>query len=120
MRFTEFAPDQMIDRYVVVLKNLVGRAAAKKVPSKLNWEGLNNILRSNDASLAADYETFKAMYDQSPALKTLIKNFNSTGIELKIPGVSDRTDSTDKDREDSQSVVDKIAAKAAPKQLAAQ
>jgi hypothetical protein len=86
MRFVEFAPDMMIDRYVIVLKNIIGRASAKKVPAKINWAGLNKILKSNDASLAADYETFKSMYDSSPALQNLVKNFNADGLELNVPG----------------------------------
>lgn len=119
MRFREFAPDQMIDRYVVVLKNLVGRASAKKSPAKMNWAGLNQILKSNDASLAADYETFKAMYDSSPALQNLVKNFNADGIELNVPGADDTEKPAD-GASDSQAAVDQTAASAAPQQLAQQ
>ena len=105
MRFVEFAPDTMIDRYVVVLKNLIGRAASKKSPAKLNWAGLNTILKSNDASIAADYETFKSMYDSSPALQNLVKNFNADGIELNVPGAAD--DETPADgTTDAQAAVD--------------
>jgi len=119
MRFREFAPDQMIDRYVVVLKNIIGRASSKKVPAKLNWSGLNKILKSNDASLAADYETFKAMYDSSPAIQNLVKNFNADGLELNVPGAAD--DETPADgTTDSQAAVDQAAASAAPQQLAQQ
>jgi len=119
MRFVEFAPNQMIDRYVVVLKNIIGRASAKKVPAKLNWRGLNSILKSNDASIAADYETFKSMYDSSPAIQNLVKNFNADGIELNVPGASD--DQTPADgTTDSQAAVDQTAASAAPQQLAQQ
>ena len=46
MRFVEFSPNMMVDRYVIVLKNLIGRASAKKVPAKMNWAGLNKILKS--------------------------------------------------------------------------
>ena len=119
MRFVEFAPDQMIDRYIVVLKNLIGRASAKKTPAKLNWSGLNQILKSCDASLAADYETFKAMYDGSPAIQNLVKNFNADGIELNVPGAPDSEEPA-QDGTDSQAEVDKIAAGAAPQQLAQQ
>ena len=119
MRFREFAPDQMIDRYVIVLKNIIGRASSKKVPAKLNWSGLNKILKSNDASLAADYETFKAMYDSSPAIQNLVKNFNADGLELNVPGAAD--DETPADgTTDSQAAVDQAAASAAPQQLAQQ
>jgi|TARA_B100001094_G_scaffold331865_1_gene401684 hypothetical protein len=119
MRFTEFAPDMMIDRYVITLKNLIGRAAAKKVPSKMNWIALNKILKSNDASLVADYETFKSVYDQSPAIQGLVKNFDARGIDLNVPGAPD-ADEAPQDGTDSQAAVDKTAAAAAPQQLAQQ
>jgi hypothetical protein len=119
MRFVEFAPNMMIDRYVVVLKNLIGRASAKKASAKLNWAGLNQILKSNDASIAADYETFKAMYDSSPAIQNLVKNFNADGIELNVPGAPDDEKPAD-GTTDAQAAVDKTAASAAPQQLAQQ
>jgi hypothetical protein len=119
MRLYEFAPEQMIDRYVIVLKNLIGRASSKKVPAKMNWAGLNQILKSNDASIAADYETFKSMYDRSPAIQNLVKNFNADGIELNVPGAAD--DETPADgTTDAQAAVDATAASAAPQQLAQQ
>jgi hypothetical protein len=120
MRFVEFAPDMMIDRYVVVLKNLIGRAAAKKSPSKLNWDGLNQILKSNNAEITADYETFKAMYDSSPALQNLVKNFNADGIELNVPGAPDADQEPTQGDQSSQDAVDQTAASAAPQQLAQQ
>jgi hypothetical protein len=116
MRFTEFAPDQMVDRYVVVLRNIIGQASAKKAPAKLNWAALNKILKSNDASLVADYETFKAMYDTNPAIQNLVKNFNADGIELNVPGAPE-DEQPNQDGTDSQAAVDQIAAQAAPQQL---
>jgi hypothetical protein len=110
----------MIDRYVVVLKNLIGRAAAKKSPSKLNWDGLNQILKSNNAEITADYETFKAMYDSSPALQNLVKNFNADGIELNVPGAPDADQEPTQGDQSSQDAVDQTAASAAPQQLAQQ
>jgi hypothetical protein len=119
MRFVEFSPNMMIDRYVIVLKNLIGRASAKKVPAKMNWAGLNKILKSNDASLMTDYEMFKSMYDSSPAIQNLVKNFNADGIELNVPGAAD--DETPADgTTDAQAAVDATAASAAPQQLAQQ
>jgi len=119
MRFLEFAPDQMIDRYIVVFKNLIGRASAKKVPLKMKWAALNQILKTSSANLLADYETFASVYDQSPAIQNLVKNFNAKEIEFKVPGAPDADDKT-QDGSDSQAEVDKIAASAAPQQLAQQ
>ncbi len=121
MRFFEFGGNSGIevDRFVIVLRNYIGRAASQKAPSKLNWSGLNKVLAINGFELTADYETFKAMYDSSPALQSMVSNFNDDGIELKVPGAGDEAEKPDGTK-DSQAEVDKIAASAAPQQLATQ
>ena len=121
MRFFEFGGNSGIesDRFIMVLRNYIGRAASQKAPSKLNWNGLNKVLSINGFELTADYETFKAMYDSSPAVQAMISNFNDDGIELKVPGAGDQAQKPDGTK-DSQAEVDKIAAGAAPQQLATQ
>jgi hypothetical protein len=121
MRFFEFGGNSgiEIDRFIMVLRNYIGRAASQKAPSKLNWNGLNKVLAINGFELTADYETFKAMYDSSPAVQAMISNFNDNGIELKVPGAGDQAQKPDGTK-DSQAEVDKIAAGAAPQQLATQ
>lgn len=118
MRFFEFEDDPT-DRFVIVIRNLIGRAASQKMPAKMNWQALNQLITNSGAEPVADYETFKAMYDANPALQSLVKNFNADGIELNVPGVADepKGDGT-KDPEDSQAAVDQAAASAAPAQLA--
>lgn len=119
MRFFEFE-NQPIDKLINVLKNIIGRSSSKKSPAKMNWAGLNQMVGANGFELAMDYENFKAMYDSNPGLQSLIKNFNDSGIELNVPGAPEsqpKSDGTDT-AQDSQSAVDKIAASAAPQQLA--
>ena len=120
MRFFEFKGDDNADKLVIVLKNYIGRASSKKAPAKLNWNGLQQVLKTNGFELAADYETFKAIYDSNPAVQTLVKNFNDKGIELNVPGAPDEQPKGDgtQSPQDSQAAVDKIAASAAPQQLA--
>lgn len=118
MRFFEFAGDDGVDKFVMVLRNYIGRAASKKAPAKLNWNGLQQVLRSNGFEVSADYETFKAMYDASTAIQGLVKNFNDQGIELKVPGAPDAEKEPTQGDETSQDVVDKTAAGAAAGQLA--
>jgi len=122
MRFFEFAGDDNLEKFIVVLKNFIGRAASKKTPARLNWSGLDQISKSSGIELTADYETFKSMYDSSPALQALVKNFNDKGIELNVPGAPESEPKGDGAAEptDSQAAVDKMAASAAPQQLAAQ
>lgn len=120
MRFFEFSGDDTADKLVVVLRNYIGRAASKKAPAKLNWNGLQQVLKTNGFELAADYETFKSMYDASPAIQALVANFNDKGIELNVPGAPSEQPKGDgtESPQDSQAAVDKIAASAAPQQLA--
>jgi len=122
MRFFEFAGDDNLEKFIIVLRNFVGRAASKKTPVKLNWNAVNQISNKSGIELMADYETFKSMYDSSQALQSLVKNFDAKGIELNVPGAPDEQPKGDgtKGPEDSQAAVDKIAASAAPQQLAAQ
>jgi hypothetical protein len=115
MRFFEFGSEDYGDRLVAILRNYIGRAASKKAPSKLNWTGLNQVLKSNGFELATDYKTFKAIYDSNPAVQAMVKNFNDDFIELTVPGAPDEKNSPG--TQDSQAEVDKAAASAAPAQL---
>lgn len=119
MRIFEFA-DRGVEKYIIVLRNLIGRAASRKAPAKLNWGGLNRLVGSTGNEVTADYETFKAMYDATPALQTLVKDFNQNGIELNVPGAPEEapTGSGTAQPQDSQAAVDQTAASAAAGQLA--
>lgn len=123
MRFFEFAENDLgLDKFVMVLKNFIGRSASKKQPAKLNWSALQKIASDSGFEMGADYETFKSIYDSSPIVQGLVKNFNADGVELNVPGAAEPGDagaqSPVKSGETSQDAVDKIAASAAPQQLA--
>lgn len=118
MRFFEFGnTDSSIDKFTVVLRNYIGKAASKKMPSKLSWVTLNGVLKSSGFPLGTDYETFRSMYDSSPPLQSMVVNFDTDGVELNVPGVS-APGSSPTDSQDSEAEVAKIAASAAPQQLA--
>jgi len=121
MRFFEFADaDVDLDKFVIILKNFVGRSASKKQAAKLNWKSLQQIADRSGFEMAADYDTFKSIYDSSPIVQSLVKNFNADGIELNVPGTDKDTQTPVKQGQTSQDAVDKMAASAAPQQLAAQ
>ena len=121
MRFFEFADTDMgLDKFVIILKNFVGRAASKNQASKLNWRTLQKIADDSGFEMAADYETFKSIYDSSPIIQNLVKDFNADGITLNVPGTDKTTQTPVKQDQTSQDAVDKMAASAAPQQLAAQ
>jgi hypothetical protein len=120
MRFFEFSnTDAGLDKFVMILRNFIGRASSKGAAANLNWASLQKIATDNGFEFAADYETFKSIYDSSPAIQSLVKNFNDKGIELNVPGAPDEEPKGNGTQtpQDSQAAVDKIAASAAPKQL---
>ncbi len=121
MRFFEFADsDTGIDKFVMILRNFQGRAASKKTPAKLNWNSLQQIANDSGFEFAADYETFKSIYDSSTTVQKLVKNFNSSGIELNVPGAEEPGDATEpvpNGGKDSEEVVGQIADANAAKQL---
>ena len=117
MRFFEFGGvNADIDKLIMAFRNLVGRSSSQKAPARLNWNAIAQMSRAHGFEFAADYETFKSIYDSTPALQGLVKNFNSDGVELNVPGAPD--DKQPDGTKVSQDEVDKIAASAAPKQLA--
>jgi hypothetical protein len=121
MRFFEFADTDMgLDKFVIILKNFIGRAASKNQASKLNWRTLQKIADDSGFEMAADYETFKSIYDSSPIIQYLVKDFNADGITLNVPGTDKDTQTPVKQDQTSQDAVDKMAASAAPQQLASQ
>jgi hypothetical protein len=117
MRFFEFTNTNVnVDKFIIALKNHIGRASSKKVPAKLNWNAIASMSKSNGFEFAADYETFKAMYDSNPVIQSLVKNFNDQGIELNVPGAPDEQNPPG--TQDSGDEVEKIADANAAKQLA--
>ncbi len=121
MRIYEFADTNVeLDKFITLLRNQIGRAASKKTPASFNWAAIQKIADKVGFELAADYETFKAIYDSSPALQNIVANFNDKGIELNVPGTDKDTQTPVKQGQTSQDAVDKMAASAAPQQLAAQ
>lgn len=118
MRFFEFSSDSYEDKFVMVLRNFIGRAASKKAPSKLNWKALNQIMAASGFELGTDYETFKSMYDASPTLQNMVKNFNADGIELNVPGVPKTDQVAQGGKDDSEQAIAKMAASSADQQIA--
>jgi len=81
---------------VQVLRTLISSADRKGTPLFLHFQkpkpdaikqgaknlDLNKIMQ-NVGGEQFDYGTFKAAYDTDPRVKTMVKNFNSDGIEPK-------------------------------------
>jgi hypothetical protein len=120
MRFFEFADaDIGVDKFVMVLRNFIGRASSKGQPAKLNWAALQKIATDAGFEMGADYETFKSMYDSNPAIQNLVRDFNADGVNLNVPGTDQDTQTPQKKGQTSQDQVDQTADSAAAGQLAA-
>lgn len=78
-----------LDKFINLLRNYQGRAASKKSPAKYNWAAIKQMADKVGFEMAGDYKTFKAIYDSTPALADIIKNFNAQGLELNVAGVAD-------------------------------
>ena len=82
---------------VQVLRTLISSADRKGTPLFLHFQkpkskdaikqgaknlNLNKIMQNVGGEMF-DYGTFKAAYDTDPRIKTMVKNFNSDGVEPK-------------------------------------
>lgn len=128
MRIFEITGDDSLDKFIIVLKNQIGRSSKLSTPAPLSWEAISSIAKSVGFEAMSDpnsaYEVMKSIYDTDPMgkakLEKLVKNYNADGLVLKVPGAPDEEPEADQGGETSQDAVDKAAASAAPQQLAAQ
>lgn len=112
MRFFEFdGTDGGTDNLRVLLNNLIGSAASKKQPAKYNWAAISKMYKDQ-----LTYQTFNAIYNATPAIQSLVKNYDSTGLELNVPGAT-AADQPQSNLDKSKADVNKIAAGAAADQL---
>lgn len=119
MRFYEFSDDTgAVDRLILLFRNQIGRAASKKQSAVFNWDAISSMSRDIGFDVS-NYDAFKSVHDTTPALQSLVKDFNKNQVELIVPGVSDTDDEQDMTGDmSSQEKVDQAAASAAPKQVA--
>jgi hypothetical protein len=121
MRFFEFdLTESSLDKFIMILNHEVGNYARRGTPAKLNWANVAQLAQKSGFEMLGDpnrgYETFKAIYDSTPAVQKLVKNFNANGLELNVPGAPD-ADEAEQDGSNSQDEINKQAASAAPQQV---
>ena len=103
-------------RIKLALQTLIGRSASKGQAANYNWAFLNQLPELKGLKL--DQATFAKVYDKYPIVSSLVKNFEPSGISLKVPGVSQEKEDPGSDIDKSKEKVNQAAASAAPKQLA--
>ena len=108
MRFFEFdTANAGIDKFIIALRNHIGRAASKRSASTLNWNALSQLSRANGFEFDINYDTFKSMYNSNPALQNMVSRYDASGIELNVPGSP--SDIQSDGTQDSEEEVGKIA-----------
>ena len=130
MRIFEITGDDSLDKFLMVLRNQIGRSSKRSTPAPLSWEAVASMAKSAGFEVMADpntaFSVMKDLYDTDPVsrakLEQLVKNYNQNdGLTLKVPGAPDEEKSpTQGGEKTSQDAVDQMAASAAPQQLAAQ
>lgn len=130
MRIFEITGDDSLDKFLMVLRNQIGRSSKRSTPAPLSWEAVASMAKSAGFEVMADpntaFSVMKDLYDTDPVsrakLEQLVKNYNQNdGLILKVPGAPDEEKSpTQGGEKTSQDAVDQMAASAAPQQLAAQ
>lgn len=103
-------------RVKLALGNLIGRSESKGQAANYNWQFLNQLPELKGIKL--NQATFAKIYDKYPMVRELVKNFEPSGISLKVPGVSQEKEEPGSDIDKSKEKVNQAAASAAPKQLA--
>jgi hypothetical protein len=73
--------DRFTNDLVTIIRNLVGRSDSKHAPQSLSYAAISNLL-SNLGYGQIGYDEFASVYDKSPDLQALVKNFNEEGIVL--------------------------------------
>lgn len=61
---------------------LQAAANNQKIPTVLTWDAINHEL-ATDGSPSVDFDRFSQQYDQDPALKSLVQDFNKNRVTLK-------------------------------------
>lgn len=118
MRLYEFDSSLGADyanKIKLALNNLIGRSASKGQAANYNWEFLNSLPELQGIKL--DQRAFANLYDLYPAFAELVKNFDDTGVSLKVPGVSPEKEEPGSDIDKSKENVRKAAATAAQQNI---
>ena len=93
---------------------LKGRADSKGQPAFLSFIAIDRIMQ-NVGGESFSYDGFKQMYDATPALQDLVKDFNEQGITIATDEANDDTSQANQD--DGEANVTAAAKRAAKRGL---
>ena len=81
MRLFEVAGNELEQDLVLLFRNQIQRANAEGAPAELSYQAITNIMKSSGHG-SFDYGVFKNLYDTSPEIQAVVKNFNEDGVVL--------------------------------------
>ena len=81
MRLFEVAGNELEQDLVLLFRNQIQRANAENSPAELSYQAITNLMKASGHG-SFDYGVFKSLYDASPDLQAVVKNFNQDGVVL--------------------------------------
>ena len=81
MRLFEVAGSELEQDLVLLFRNQIQRANSEGAPAELSYQAIGNLMKASGHG-SFDYGTFKSIYDSSPELQAVVKNFNEDGVVL--------------------------------------
>ena len=81
MRLFEVAGNELEQDLVLLFRNQIQRANAENSPAELSYQAITSLMKSAGHG-SFDYGIFKSLYDQSPEIQAIVKNFNEEGVVL--------------------------------------
>lgn len=118
MRLREFDTADKINTLVMLLNFMKQRANELDVIGKISFESLINSM--NRAGYNLTYDEFVEFYESIPAVKNLVKSFNTKEVIIQPQGdEADQVDASDPKNIDEPSLnkVDKMAKRALRKRM---
>ena len=81
MRLFELAGNELEQDLVLIFRNQIQRANAEGAPAELSYPAITNLMKASGHG-SFDYGVFKNLYDASPEIQAVVKNFNEDGVVL--------------------------------------
>lgn len=111
MRLFEVAGNELEQDLVLLFRNQIQRANAEGSPAELSYPAITNLMKASGHG-SFDYGVFKSLYDVSPELQAIVKNFNEEGVILNTQMQRDTDGSLDNVDSSPTNNIEKMAKRA--------
>lgn len=111
MRLFEVAGNELEQDLVLLFRNQIQRANSEGSPAQLSYQAITNLMKSSGHG-AFDYGVFKSLYDISPEIQAIVKNFNEEGVVLNTQMQKDADGTVDNVDSSPTNNIEKMAKRA--------